>query len=203
MKPTSAPSTRSMLMVCTSSAGVSLMLATGANRWSANVAAAAGEIAATASRQATQRTPPTRSSRSPSASLVHASRRDYGGGTDRIGTFRGMRRDGGNGARARRPPTLRARETLGTQAAEHLDRGGRRARSRGRHRLARAPGRVGVQDRSRGRRNARLLAVGARTGGDLAVHRARRVFADAARPTSSTVRSSCARRRRSSRPSAR
>jgi predicted unusual protein kinase regulating ubiquinone biosynthesis (AarF/ABC1/UbiB family) len=41
--------------------------------------------------------------------------------------------------------------------------------------------RVGVQDRSRGRRNARLLAVGARTGGDLAVHRARRVFSDAAR----------------------
>ena len=92
-----------------------------------------------------------------------------------------MRRDGGNGARARRPPTLRARETLGTQAAEHLDRGGRRARGRGRHRLARARGRVGVQDRSRRRRNARLLAVGARTGGDLAVHRARRVFADADR----------------------
>jgi predicted unusual protein kinase regulating ubiquinone biosynthesis (AarF/ABC1/UbiB family) len=45
----------------------------------------------------------------------------------------------------------------------------------------RRPVRTGVRGRSRGRRNARLLALGARTGGDLAVHRGRRIFADAAR----------------------
>jgi len=38
-----------------------------------------------------------------------------------------------------------------------------------------------VRQRSRVTRNARLLGVGARAGGDLALHRARRVFADAER----------------------
>lgn len=48
-------------------------------------------------------------------------------------------------------------------------------------RWLRPHGADGVRHRSRGHRNARLLATGARTGGDLAVHRARRAFADAAR----------------------
>ncbi len=41
--------------------------------------------------------------------------------------------------------------------------------------------RTAVQQRSRAGRNARLLGVGARTTGDFALHRARRVFADAGR----------------------